>query len=78
MAAPTQDVRAEDLVEEDGSKSYKYGWSDESKPVNTIKKGLSEEVVREISALKDEPQWMLDMRLKGLEQIGRASCRERV
>ena len=49
MAAPTQDVRAEDLVEEDGSKSYKYGWSDESKPVNTIKKGLSEEVVREIS-----------------------------
>ena len=71
MAAPTQDVRAEDLVEEDGSKSYKYGWSAESKPVNTIKKGLSEEVVREISALKDEPQWMLDMRLKGLEHFRR-------
>src|SRR5512141_466134 len=29
--------------------------------------GLSEEVVREISRQKDEPAWMLDKRLRGLE-----------
>ncbi len=56
-------TRPQDLSAADGSKSYKYGWSDESKPVNIIKKGLSEQVVRDISELKDEPKWMLDMRL---------------
>ncbi len=29
--------------------------------------GLSEEIVREISAKKDEPEWMLDLRLRSLE-----------
>ncbi len=73
MSAPTNeirtDVRPEDLREADGSKAYKYGWSDESKPVNIIKKGLSEQVVREISELKDEPDWMLQARLKGLRHF---------
>lgn len=32
-----------------------------------LKKGLTEEIVREISAIKNEPQWMLDIRLKSLE-----------
>ncbi len=64
-------TRAQDLSAADGSKSYKYGWSDESKPVNIIKKGLSEQVVRDISELKDEPKWMLDMRLKGLKHFQR-------
>lgn len=32
-----------------------------------LNKGLDESVVREISALKDEPQWMLDFRLKALK-----------
>jgi Fe-S cluster assembly protein SufB len=31
------------------------------------KRGLSEDVVRDISAKKSEPQWMLDLRLKGLK-----------
>ena len=30
-------------------------------------KGLSEEVIRFISAKKEEPEWMLEFRLKGLE-----------
>ncbi|MBA3620828.1 MAG: Fe-S cluster assembly protein SufB [Euzebyales bacterium] len=46
---------------------YKYGWHDESKPVFEPKRGLSEDVVREISALKDEPKWMLDTRLKAYQ-----------
>ncbi len=32
-----------------------------------IKKGLTEEIVREISSIKNEPEWMLDIRLKSLE-----------
>ena len=68
---PTGGTRAEDLSAADGTKSYNYGWADESKPVNTIKRGLSEDVVREISALKDEPEWMLEARLKGLKHFYR-------
>jgi len=32
-----------------------------------IKKGLTEDIVREISKIKNEPQWVLDIRLKALE-----------
>ena len=32
-------------------------------------KGLTSEIVEEISRMKDEPQWMLDFRLKSLEQF---------
>jgi Fe-S cluster assembly protein SufB len=49
--------------------NYKYGWHDDVKPVFEPKRGLSEEVVREISAMKDEPKWMLDMRLKAYKQF---------
>jgi Fe-S cluster assembly protein SufB len=57
-------TRAEDLQ----LGTYKYGWHDEGKPVFEPKRGLSEDVVREISALKDEPKWMLDIRLKAYQQ----------
>jgi Fe-S cluster assembly protein SufB len=46
--------------------TYQYGWSDNDDAGRDAMRGLSEEVVRNISALKSEPQWMLDMRLKGL------------
>jgi Fe-S cluster assembly protein SufB len=45
---------------------YEFGWSDSDDAGATAKRGLSEEVVRDISAKKSEPQWMLDLRLKGL------------
>ncbi len=35
------------------------------------KRGLSEVVVRDISSKKSEPEWMLDLRLKGLRLFGR-------
>ena len=58
-------TKAEDL----NLGSYKYGWHDDVKPVFEPKKGLNEEVVREISALKDEPKWMLDLRLKAFKHF---------
>jgi len=45
------------------SRGYKEGFFTETK-VNTFAKGLNEDVVRAISAKKNEPQWMLDFRLK--------------
>ncbi|MFM1909562.1 MAG: hypothetical protein RLZZ545_260, partial [Actinomycetota bacterium] len=50
----------------DGLGNYEYGWSDSNDAGSNAKRGLSEEVVRDISAKKSEPQWMLDLRLKGL------------
>jgi Fe-S cluster assembly protein SufB len=46
---------------------YKYDFVTEAEPVFRAQKGLSEEVVRQISAHKDEPEWMLEFRLKALE-----------
>jgi Fe-S cluster assembly protein SufB len=56
-----------DTIQDLGLDEYKYDFVTESKPVFRAEKGLSEEVVRQISAHKDEPQWMLDFRLKALE-----------
>ena len=46
---------------------YQYGFHDDVQPVFTTGRGLTEEVVREISRVKEEPEWMLDFRLKSLE-----------
>ncbi len=44
-------------------KDYKYGFSTDIE-TETIPKGLNEDVVRLISAKKNEPEWLLDFRLK--------------
>ncbi len=46
---------------------YKYGFKDEDVSVVKTKKGLNEETIREISTLKNEPEWMLEFRLKALD-----------
>lgn len=46
--------------------NYEFGFHDNAKPFYSTKKGLSEAVVREISAIKHEPAWMLEIRLKAL------------
>jgi len=46
---------------------YKYDFRSEDKPVFRTEPGLSEEVVRAISSHKDEPEWMLEFRLKALD-----------
>ncbi|MDQ1746818.1 MAG: Fe-S cluster assembly protein SufB [Frankiaceae bacterium] len=50
----------------EGLGRYAFGWADPDVAGATAKRGLSEDVVRDISALKSEPEWMLDFRLKGL------------
>ena len=58
MAPETADV---DLGE------YKWGFHDEENPVIKIERGLNEDVIRQISAHKGEPKWMLDFRLDAYE-----------
>src|SRR5690554_245316 len=48
---------------------YKYGFSDKDVSIFRSKKGLTKEIVEEISRMKEEPQWMLDFRLKSLEHF---------
>ena len=55
----------------EGLGTYRFGWSDSDAAGASARRGLSEEVVRDISARKNEPEWMLDMRLKGLKYYGR-------
>ncbi len=43
---------------------YKYGFHDDVRSIIDTGKGLTEEVVRKISAYKNEPEWMLEFRLK--------------
>jgi Fe-S cluster assembly protein SufB len=50
---------------------YEYGWSDPDLAGASARRGLNEEVVRDISARKNEPEWMLDLRLKGLRLFER-------
>lgn len=46
---------------------YKYGFHDPENYVFKSEKGLTREIVESISRFKNEPQWMLDIRLKALE-----------
>ncbi|WP_172373109.1 Fe-S cluster assembly protein SufB [Sporosarcina jiandibaonis] len=46
---------------------YKYGFQDKDVSVFRSERGLTREIVEEISSMKEEPQWMLDYRLKSLE-----------
>ena len=50
---------------------YQLGWSDVEDYVFKPRKGLSEEIVREMSAMKREPGWMLDFRLAALRRFER-------
>jgi Fe-S cluster assembly protein SufB len=56
-----------EVVQDLGLDEYKYDFVDEEQHVFRTQPGLSEEVVRQISALKNEPEWMLEFRLKALK-----------
>ncbi|MFG2298208.1 Fe-S cluster assembly protein SufB [Streptomyces sp. NPDC048603] len=51
----------------EGLGKYEYGWADSDAAGAAAKRGLNEDVVRDISAKKNEPEWMLKLRLKGLK-----------
>ena len=49
------------------SNNAEYDFIDEEVAVFKTPKGLNEEIVREISKIKNEPEWMLEYRLKSLK-----------
>ncbi len=55
----------------EGLDRYRFGWADSDVAGAAARRGLSEEVVRDISAKKNEPEWMLDLRLRGLKLFHR-------
>jgi len=60
-----------DRPELEGLGVYEFGWHDTDQAGQTAQRGLTEEVVRSISALKNEPEWMLQRRLKALALFSR-------
>ena len=52
-----------------GLDNYKYGFHVPENYVFKAKRGLSRDVVAEISEMKGEPQWMRDFRLRALEMF---------
>ncbi len=61
MAAPKQDIVRDQRDE--------YAFHDDLVYLKQVKRGLSRETVEEISAIKDEPQWMHDYRLRSYEHF---------
>jgi Fe-S cluster assembly protein SufB len=55
----------------EGLDRYKFGWADTDVAGASARRGLSEDVVRDISAKKNEPEWMLKLRLRGLQLFNR-------
>jgi Fe-S cluster assembly protein SufB len=52
-----------ETIEQLASREYKYGF-ETTLETDTFPPGLDEDVVRRLSAIKDEPEWMLEFRLK--------------
>jgi Fe-S cluster assembly protein SufB len=50
----------------DALSRYNFGWADTDTAGASAKRGLSEDVVRDISAKKSEPEWMLERRVRAL------------
>ena len=52
------------MVQVPEKNEYQYGFHDDIDSVYDTGKGLNESIIRDISARKEEPEWMLDYRLK--------------
>lgn len=50
---------------------YEFGWADSDTAGASARRGLNEDVVRDISNVKNEPEWMRERRLKGLQMFER-------
>jgi Fe-S cluster assembly protein SufB len=53
----------------EGIGEYQYGFKDPETFVFKTRKGLDREIVEQISAMKGEPEWMLEFRLKALDHF---------
>ena len=56
-----------DRPELDELGNYEFGWSDSDKAGASARRGINEDVVKDISGKKSEPDWMLERRLKGYQ-----------
>ncbi|MDO5662968.1 MAG: Fe-S cluster assembly protein SufB [Brachybacterium sp.] len=65
MTSAPEQLSQDEIISSIGT--YAYGWHDEDPAGKEAQRGLSEAVVRDISAKKDEPEWMLERRLKALK-----------
>ena len=54
-----------------GIGTYEYGWADSDAAGTNARRGLNEDVVRDISSRKSEPEWMTKLRLKSLTLFGK-------
>ena len=63
MAATEQTIKQVNTL---GDTDYKYGFSTELDEIRPPK-GLNEDIIKFISAQKDEPEWMLDWRLNAFK-----------
>ncbi|MCB0913663.1 MAG: Fe-S cluster assembly protein SufB, partial [Propionibacteriaceae bacterium] len=68
-AAPGLGATQEEHLQALGN--YQYGWHDADAAGASARRGLTEDVVRNISGLKGEPEWMLNTRLKALKLFDR-------
>ena len=64
MTTAPEQLSQDEIIASIGS--YEYGWHDTDTAGATAQRGLSEDVVRNISRLKNEPEWMLKRRLRAL------------
>ncbi len=64
MTTAPEQLSQDEIIASIGS--YEYGWHDTDTAGAAAQRGLSEDVVRNISHLKNEPEWMLKRRLRAL------------
>jgi Fe-S cluster assembly protein SufB len=56
-----------DRPELEGLGQYEFGWHDSDSAGASARRGINADVVRDISSRKNEPEWMLERRLKALD-----------
>ena len=59
--------KEDQIIEEFTSKEYEHGWSVDFE-ADEAPLGINEDIVRFISAKKEEPEWLLNWRLKAYER----------
>ena len=69
VGAEDRRMTDDEIIESIGG--YEYGWHDSDDYSKDVPTGINEEIVRFISDVKDEPQWMRERRLKALDLFER-------
>lgn len=70
QSGPAQSMENRPLSDDeiiDSIGAYEYGWKDSDEYSKDVPRGINEDIVRMISETKDEPEWMLQRRLKGFD-----------